>query len=337
MHRTTKKLFTAIGVLLLVVEGYNALIQRSAAKSQRQHLLQALDRLSPQTDCLFLGNSLVEAGCDLAAFQAAWPATNEPVAAVNIALGATSPVEHCLILERALRKPLRLKYLIYGFFDDQLNAPPRGDWSELVGNRAFAYYAPAQAAAFYAPGSTLKRWQLEATERLPLLAERSSLWGKVERLRRALGDIGLPRHKTNRFGRVDDFAALEAKDIDSFNQRCGAILNRHVGFSPPIRELMRLAKEHGAKVILVEMPMPSRHRTVFYASPAWVQMRGALQTLAGDEQATYIPASDWVLDDGKFEDATHLNEEGARYFSARLAAAVAGVASAGNQMASKLR
>ena len=47
-------------------------------------------------------------------------------------------------------------------------------------------------------------------------------------------------------------------------------------------------------------------------------MRNYLQSLASKEQALYISASDWVRDDSKFEDATHLNQEGARLFSAQL-------------------
>jgi hypothetical protein len=33
----------------------------------------------------------------------------------------------------------------------------------------------------------------------------------------------------------------------------------------------------------------------------------------------YISASEWVEDDQAFEDATHLNEQGAKQFSAKLA------------------
>jgi hypothetical protein len=306
-----------------VLAGYNAVVHRMSKSSYRRQMLTRLDQLSPATDCLFLGNSLVEAGCDLTAFSSAWPAKGGSLSPVNLALGGTSPVEHYLILDQALRHPLHPKYVIYGFFDDQLNAPPRGDWSDLVGNRAFAYYFPEKAANLYAPGSRLKEWQLRATGRVPLLAERSSLWGKVEMLRRRLEDLGMPRRPTNRFGRVEDFAALEAKDVPAFVQRCGAVVDSQTGFSQPIREILRLARARGAKVFLVEMPMPARHRQVFYSGPAWSELHAYLLTLAGQEQAVYVSASDWVKDDANFEDATHLNEQGAKIFSARLAAAIA--------------
>ena len=46
-------------------------------------------------------------------------AVSAPVA-VNLGLGATTPVEHYLILKRAFSQPVHIKYVIYGFFDDQL-------------------------------------------------------------------------------------------------------------------------------------------------------------------------------------------------------------------------
>jgi len=315
---------------------YNVAIRVTARNSQRHHMLAVLDQLPPSTDCIFLGNSLVEAGCDVAAFNTAWPGTNsgQSIMPANLALGATTPVEHCVILKRALNKPLPLKFLIYGFFDDQLNVPPKGNWSDLVGNRAFSYYFPKEAASLYAPGSRLKKWELMITGHIPMLAERSSLWGKVESIRRSFEQIGMPRQKVNRFGRVEDFAALESKDVESFIDRCNAVVHENRGFSLAVRQIIDLAHERGAAVILVEMPMPSRHRKIFYSTAAWADLRSHLQLLANEEKAIYLPASDWVQDDQKFEDATHLNEEGARYFSAQLAAAIFRLYSETNQFAS---
>ena len=129
----------------------------------------------------------------------------------------------------------------------------------------------------------------------------------------------MPRHKTNRFGRVEDFGALEAKDVPAFVERCGAVIGQRQDFSLPIQEIIRLAREHGAKVILVEMPMPSHHRQLFYSTEVWRQTRDWLESLAARYQAIYLPASDFVENDALFEDATHLNEQGAKIFSARLA------------------
>jgi hypothetical protein len=317
-----KRLFIPIVIALIILFAYNVAIGFAAKKTQRQHLLSTIDNLPPSTDCLFLGNSLMEAGGDAGAFESGWSQSSSSPRAVNVALGATTPVEHYLILKQALSRPVHIKYVIYGFFDDQLNAAPDGAWEDLIGNRAFSYYFPKDAAGFYAPHSKIGEWRMELTEHVPMVAERSSLWDRVELLRRHLDEIGMPKHAVNRFGRADDFNALEAKDVPSFTHRCDTIVQGQKGFSAPIQAMIDLAHEHGAKFFFIEMPMSPRHLETFYSLPVWAEMRAHLQSLAREQQATYITASDWVTDGGNFEDTVHLNEQGARFFSARLGMAV---------------
>jgi hypothetical protein len=320
-----KKLFIPVGIALVILLAYNVLIGIAAKKTQRGHLLAAIGHLPSATDCIFLGNSLIEAGCDATVFQASWPQTDASPSAVNLGLGATTPVEHYLILKQAFSRPVHIKYVIYGFFDDQLNAAPDGNWEDLIGNRAFSYYFPQDAAAFYTPNSPLGEWRMEITKHIPMVAERSSLWDRVELFRRRLDQIGMPPQKINRFGRVADFGALEAKDVPSFTQRCEAILHAQKGFSAPVQAMIDLAHEHGAKFFFVEMPMSPRHRETFYSLPVWREMRNHLQALANEQNTTYIMASDWVRDGTDFEDTVHLNEQGARSFSAQLATTLSGM------------
>ncbi len=323
IFKKPRGLFVAIGVALAMLVGWNMLIHRMARTSDRHRLLTRLQHLPPNTDCMFLGNSLVEAGCDAETFRKEWPQGHGTPMAVNLALGATSPVEHYLILKSALDQGLRPKYVIYGFFDDQLTSAVHGDWEDLVGNRAISYYFPDEAASFYAPGSILKRWQLRLTARIPMLAERSSLWGQVDHVRRGIEEIGLPEQGANRFGRAQDFVALEAADADSFNRRCESAVRQAAKFSAAVQAMVDLARKSGAMVIIVEMPMPTRHRSLFYSSAAWANLRQHLEELCNQQQAVYIPAADWVNDDAEFMDVTHLNEHGARRFSTQLATAIA--------------
>ena len=313
-----KRLFIPIAIALVILLVYNLAIAQAAKKTQRQHLLRAIENLPASTDCLFLGNSLMEAGCDLSAFESGWSPSHSSPLAANLGLGATTPVEHYLILKQALRRPVHIKYVIYGFFDDQLNAAPDGAWEDLIGNRAFSYYFPEEAAAFYSPHSRIGEWRLEMTEHIPMVAERSSLWDRVELFRRQLDDVGMPKQKVNRFGRVGDFNALESKDVPSFTRRCGDIVEGEKGFSAPIQAMIDLAHQHGAKFFFVEMPMSPRHLETFYSLPVWAELRAHLQSLARAQQVTYITASDWVTNGASFEDTLHLNERGARFFSARL-------------------
>jgi hypothetical protein len=315
----TQRFLLALGVSLGVLLAYNAVIAKVAAKSHRQQALAALTHPPAGTTVVFLGNSLMEAGGDPAAFRSAWAAQPASAPSLNLALSATSPVEHYLIWKTALAHGLRPKWLIYGFFDDQLSATSRGDWADLVGNRALSYYFPAEAAELYAPGSSLKRWQLELTAQVPMLSERSSPWTTVERWRRQLEAIGLPAKEANRFGRVDDFGPRSAAEIASFERRCRAITDGRIGFSTPVRQIVELAHAHQVRVLFVEMPMPRPHWESFYSLPVWPRLRNHLQHLAAEAGVTYLNASAWVADDAQFADALHLNPAGARVFSARLA------------------
>lgn len=321
-----KRLFIPLAMVLVILAAYNVLIHFAARKTQRQHLLSAIDHLPPSTQCLFLGNSLIEAGGDTAAFQSAWVQGDACPLTVNLGLGATTPVEHYLILKRAFSQHVHIKYVIYGFFDDQLNASTSGKWEDLIGNRAFSYYFPREAAAFYEPHSRVAAYQMELIEHIPMLAERSSLWDKVELFRRHLDQIGMPKEKVNRFGRVGDFNALEAKDVPSFTRRCDAIVSGRKTFSPPVQAMIDLAHKHGAKFYLVEMPMSPRHLQTFYSLPVWAETRTYLQALAQQEHIAYIAASDWVPNGANFEDTVHLNEQGARSFSAKLATVMSHIA-----------
>ena len=313
-----RQLFIPIAIALVILLAYNIVIEFAAKQTQRQHLLNAINCLPPSTDCVFLGNSLMQAGGDPMSFESGWLENQEVPIAVNLGLGATTPVEHYLILKRAFEQPVHIKYVIYGFFDDQLNAAPDGAWQDLIGNRAFSYYFPKDAAAFYTPNSRLGEWRLEMTERVPMLAERSSMWDRVELFRRRLDEIGMPRQAVNRFGRAGDFNSLEAKDVPSFIQRCDAIIQTRKGFSAPIQAMINLAHEHGTEFFFVEMPMSPRHLETFYSQPVWPKMRAHLQSLAREQEVAYVTASDWVKDGANFEDTLHLNQAGARCFSSRL-------------------
>jgi len=82
---------------------------------------------------------------------------------------------------------------------------------------------------------------------------------------------------------------------------------------------MQLAHEHGASVVLVEMPLPLRHQQLFYDTAEWSHLKQWNQILAARRQAAYISAADWVPTDDAFDDFLHMNKKGARLFSARLA------------------
>ena len=84
--------------------------------------------------------------------------------------------------------------------------------------------------------------------------------------------------------------------------------------------MLALARRAGPAFAFVEMPMPSAHRSRFYATPEWTTYENALRKQTNENGARFINAADWIGDDG-FEDPLHLNPQGAAVFSRRLAVA----------------
>ena len=143
-----------------------------------------------------------------------------PVVAFNAGLGASGTVEHLMILQRALRDASTVKVVIYGFFDFQLTDAPSATLTDFFGNRAVAFYLD--------PGLALRSYQMSPSDRLafdllrhvPMVVERAGIWANVERMRREMGEVGMPPADTNRFGRVADFALLEARSPADFASQC---------------------------------------------------------------------------------------------------------------------
>src|SRR5512140_205068 len=179
-----KKLWCSALVLLAVLVVVNIGLHYAGHGTQRGRLLARLRQVPLNAECLFVGNSLVEAGCDLDAFAAGLEQRSS-ARFVNLALGGTSSLEHYLILRKAYERPIHPRLIVYGFMDDQLYSSVSARWSDLTGNRGFCYYFPSETAALAQPKSRLSRAQLQIVANIPMLAERSTLWAKVEKLRRA--------------------------------------------------------------------------------------------------------------------------------------------------------
>src|SRR5207237_645379 len=134
--------------------GLNGAVDRVSQHALPRQLVRAIDASAPVTD-LFVGNSLAMAVFDPSIFERSAPGSR----AFNAGLGATYPVEHDILLTRALR--LQPSHVYYGVFDRQLTDESPSDASSLIGNRALDYYIdPELAMAFLGNGKPFVRWRL---------------------------------------------------------------------------------------------------------------------------------------------------------------------------------
>ena len=311
----TQSLSRQIALVLCVFLAFNLFLKIAGRNSPPRHLLRDLSH-APHFDIVFLGNSLMAAGMNTKAFHQEEHKRGLQSELFNMALGATSPLEHLILLKRTVDKQSHFQTLVYGFFDMQLTEPVP---PLLEGNRGMSYYTDPVTVARYYAKNQLESAGIIAQGKIPYLTERSTLWSKVELVRRKIGQYGMPPANTNSFGRVGDFTALEASSTEQFRKECHEAVTKNLPLDAPVLGLIQLARKSATHIVIVEMPMPSRHRNLFYLNSDWDNYRSHVKNLTALNGAVFLDASSWLDDDNQFADALHLNAAGADIFSRRLA------------------
>jgi|SRR5271166_432386 len=311
---TKRQLVLAAAVLLTCLLVMNLAIVYLTRNSQPRRVMRHAQE-SRYASVLALGNSLVAAGFDEAAFESG-AGLSPPRGAASLGLGATTPVEQLLLFRYALAHGIRPRLVIYGFYDFQLTAPTRLTTGELIGNKAMLYYLePFYARRFYSL-SPHDAFEFRVMHPIPMFAERGAIWPKIELLRRALAQQGMPVTPSNQFGRASDFSLLESENPKEFDRQCEASL--YLPLARPVNELLLQAQDAGIRLVIVEMPMRQTHRRLFYDTAGWSQYVAHIRNLLTPHHAIYIDASHWIQDDSLFDDPLHLSPKGAAQFSQRL-------------------
>lgn len=293
---------------------YHSIVAYTTRNSIPRRLM-ARARQSPDAAVLAIGNSLVAAGFNEPVFDRAMQLPPSQ-GSLNLALGYSTPVEQLLFLRYALRQKIHPKLIVYGFYDLQLSTPIRLTTREFIGNRAVLYYLEPEYGRRFYYLSLHDRIEFEIMRHFPMLVDRSAFWAKVERLRRDVGQQGMPVERNNQFGRADDFSLLEWSSAENFVQACDIAASEDL--ITPVQEIVRRGSEAGAKMVFVEMPMRPAHVRSFYDTPAWRNYREHIRGLVEPSGVRYIDASHWIVDSALFADALHLGPEGATRFSQRL-------------------
>jgi hypothetical protein len=311
---THRQFLGAILACLAVLAAGNLMVQRLTAHTVYRRIL-ADARASSSAQIVALGNSLMRSSFVPETFAPpASPHDQSP--AFNLAMGASTPVEQLLLLRAGLRSFSKPRLLLYGFYDFQLTDPVAFSNTDLIGNHDILYYEEPDFARRYFLMNRYESAAFAATRRLPMLAERGAVWGKVELLRRHLGQQGMPAEATNQFGRAADFTLLEAKNREEFEQHCAA--SAHAELNAPVSEIIREAQQQGMFVVFIVMPLPPKHVQSFYDTPVWTTYQKHIQEILAAQNVAYLDASRWLPDASKFGDALHLTPQGAGEFSRRL-------------------
>ena len=262
-----------------------------------------------------LGNSLMRSGFVTDEFAPPGPEWRST--ALNMAMGASSPAEHLLLLRAAIRSNPRARLLLYGYYDFQLTDTVQFRYGDLIGNHDLLYFQePTFARQYYALGK-VDSAAFEISRRVALLSERGAVWARVERLRRLMAQQEMPGHAANQFGRVADFTLLEASSTEEFVRHCetGSL----APLNSAVSEIIREARGQNMQVTFILMPLPLRHIESFYDTPAWQVYQQHVRSLLAENHVTVLDASRWITARDQFGDAMHLTASGAAEFSRLLA------------------
>lgn len=305
-------------ILIATLVAADVIVRHASSNSIPRQVMARINSAPPVIDWLGIGNSLIASDFDSEVVERDFREAGQSTVAVNAGLGSSGVIEHLILADLAFENHT-IKNVVYGFLDQQMAVAVPHSNADLMGNRSLLYDREPQLTLRYALFNPLERVEFEVFRSCDLLAKRSLIWTKVERLRRVVQEIGMPHKETNEFGRTSDFNLLEATDTPTFIRESRNVMQSGTYLSRPVQLLVQRAHQHGANVIIMEMPMHPLHLARFYDEPTWQEYRAKTRSAVEGMGASYLDASRWIPEETLFQDHLHLSKAGAATFSHFLA------------------
>src|SRR5262249_39617879 len=155
----------------------------------------------------------------------------------------------------------KIDLMIYSTIDMRLTERRDDRFYQWRGNRALPYYTDTELAYQIGVQSRIDLLFMQVLKHIPMFVERGEIYREVNIRRTELGNLGMPvgnqvRCWENPGESVDGFLWRVEKD-------------RAQSLSPQVLELLRTARKHGARELVVNVPVMSKHRKKFYSTSQW--------------------------------------------------------------------
>lgn len=294
--------------LVLLITG-NVLLSRWSRGLSSRRALDNLQR-APDSDLLFIGNSLLDGRVDGAALNQGAASAGRTFKPLNAALSATDSHDQALLAQYALWTQPHLRTLVVGFYDYQLTEEASVTPADLLGNHGIALdeRMPVPLVATVDHFNTVQTGELLLLRALPMAANRVSFWKYAERLRYAMSRMGMPPEPP----------VTMIRPWSYYNGEPRTFLEDPSHFNSSYEYVFSQAAKARMQVVLVLMPMSPLHSRVFYTRQLWQDYLVKLRELAGQRGFTFVDASAWMPEATQFEDALHMTKPAATTFSSRL-------------------
>jgi hypothetical protein len=316
---------TLLASLLLFAAGL-AVVDAGLARYARRHFGpdQLLRKAVAAGDrCVVaIGDSRTEAGIDPVALGAALAQAHAPACVAPFGIGAVGLEGQSFALRQYIADGRRPRLVVLGAGVVLPTNPI--DPAEMVGNLAveLEWSRPSDVGAFF-PGFPFHaldaglRFSIARTNALQSYA--SLVWAKVQGAQSGL--VGETRGPANRFGLVSDMRALATSFAGDAHDRLEREKD-HWSVGRWFESIDALARAQGSRVVVVHVPMTTTYRRAVNETPLWSDYAAWLATELARRGDAYVDLSASVEDD-RFADGVHVNEEGARIYSNALGRAVA--------------
>jgi hypothetical protein len=314
-----RTLLLTFSLVILFGIGLNVAIGKWSVRAPARIKLQTV-RDAQDPNMLFVGNSLLDGRLDTTALQQGMGDPRHSIRPLNAALGGSDPPVHRLITSYALRSHPSIRTLVVGVYDFQLTENDPHTPSELTGTRGLGQdssFSSQEVAAAYG-FDRLQEAEFVLLRPLKMVTYRENAWKYVELLRRSMDEMGMPHAATNRNGRVEDFAALEAGSSTVFDQKADDALHNGGMLNSSYSHIFDEAARHHLHVIVVVMPMSPSHWDRYYSRPSWNHYLEVEDKLLRAKGIQVIDASRWFPLQTAFVDSLHMTPESATEFSKRL-------------------
>jgi hypothetical protein len=283
-------------------------------------------------DCVVLaGDSRMVAGYDEAAFSSALGAAGRNDCLATIAIGALRVQGLALAIREYFERGGKPRLLVLGTAEDTLLPPdPPLDPSAFIGNEAIllAWSEPSDVARLY-PGFPLQSVRAFdqgvrfAWARSTGLGTYLSLvWQPIQAYQDRL--TGQARAR-NVFGALSDMEASGRRMVKEARGLLARALARPEAerLAPDFELILRTTAAAGARLAVVELPMPAAYREAVTNSPEGRRYLTWLRDYLARRGAVLVDLThpEWLAAD-QFSDFVHLNERGAAAFSHDLGRAI---------------
>jgi hypothetical protein len=271
-----------------------------------------------------LGDSRMGAGIDAPVLQHALRERGVDICVAPLAVGALPISGQALALRRLVRDGAKPASVVLGVSTGTLLDEDAPDPSALFGNRAaeLAWSEPSDLYRYYPsfPFADLDRGVRFWFARSNAISTYASvMWIKTQVLQERLvgNSLKVPH---NRFGSLSNMEALVATFREDAIRKLAASNGRFR--LDRWFELMRLVTHQaGARLVVIEVPMRSSYRAEVVHSEAGLRYRAWLESeLARSGDVFLDMSAPQSVTDENLGDGIHLDQAGAKAFSAELAA-----------------